>query len=309
VNDPSQGVMVIVVRPDSHDHQVIAGGGTGVLRAAVSVAAAAGNDRAWREAPDGDTSERPVRALPEVIAASAEAEGVRAVYAGCVRVDGVTESVAMWFEMWSGVAAPEQRRAVLAELAAAGERERARRAAIAAAAPAPVDTTDDASAARDFDPNDPTLDPLTGLLRAEPFDELLVDFDRDEAMLVLLDLDGFATLSSEWGDDVGDRVLREVADRLVSNCRRNDVIARIGHDRFAVLFGAIERAEVFEVAKRLLAAIATPLPSDLGPEHVTATVALAHQVGLVDLEEMLESASDAVASGKRSGVGKIVLAA
>lgn len=308
-NDPSHGVLVIVVRPDSGEHQVIAGGGTGVLRAAVSVAAAAGNDRAWREAPDGDTAEQPVRALPEVITAAAEADGVRAVHTGCVRVDGATESVAIWFETWKGVATPEQRRAALAELTAAGERERERRAAIAAASPTADDASGQDDAGREFDPTDPELDPLTGLLRAERFDELVAEFERDEAMLVLLDLDGFAAVAAEWGDEISDQILRGVADRLVSNCRRGDVIARIGHDRFAVLFGAIERAEVIEVSKRLLAAVAEPLPSDLGPDRVTATVALAHQVGLVDLDEMLASASDALASGKRSGAGRVVLAA
>lgn len=304
--DPAHGVVVVVVRPESSDHRVIAGGGTGVLRAAVSVAAAAGNDRAWRAAPDGDTEERPVRALPEVIAASAEAEGVRAVHTGCVRVDGVIESVAIWFETWTGVAAPELRRAALAELAAAGTRERARRAELAAAAPTPPP---DVATTREFDATDPELDPVTGLLRAEAFDALLGEYERDEAMLVLLDLDGFAAVAAEWGDAASDGVLLEIADRLVSNCRRDDVIARIGHDRFAVLFGAVDRAQVFEVAKRLLAAIAEPLPAELGPAQVTATVALAHQMGLVDLEEMLESASEAVASGKRAGAGRIVLAA
>ena len=309
VSDPSQGVLVIVVRPGADDHQVIAGGGTGVLRAAVSVAAAAGNDRAWRDAPAGDTSEQPVRSLPEVIAAAAEADGVRAVHTGCVRIDGATESAAIWFETWNGVASSEQRRAALAELAAAAERERARRAAIAAATPPTEDAVDDRTAVREFDPNDPSLDPLTGLLRGEPFGELIAGFDRDEAMLVLLDLDHFATITSDWGEQIGDRILREMADRLVSTCRRDDVIARVGHDRFAVLFGAIERAEVIEIAKRLLSAIAEPLPTELGPDHVTATVALAHQVGLVDVEEMLESASGALASGKRSGAGRVVLAA
>ena len=48
VDDETLGVVVVVVRPDTEAMQVISGGGTGVLRAAVSVAAAAGNDRLWR---------------------------------------------------------------------------------------------------------------------------------------------------------------------------------------------------------------------------------------------------------------------
>lgn len=310
IDDPSLGVLVIVVRPDTQDHRIIAGGSTGVLRAAVSVAAAAGNDRAWRDAPSDDTIEQPVRSLPEVIAAAAEADGVRAVHTGCVRVDGTTETVAIWFEKWSGVATPEQRRTALAELAAAGARERERRATLAAATePATSPVATEAFETRQFDPSDPTLDAVTGVLHGDQFDELLDDFERDEAMLVLIDLDDFAPVAAEWGDDVSNRVLFEVADRLVANCRRDDVIARVGPDRFAILFGAIERSEVIQVAKRMLSAVAEPLPTGLGPDHVTATVALSHQVGLVDLEEMMASASDAIASGKRSGAGRIVLAA
>lgn len=308
VGDPSQGVLVIVVHPSASDHQVVAGGGTGVLRAAVSVAAAAGNDRAWRHAPDRDTHEQPVRALPEVISAAAEADGVRAVHAGCVRVGDTIESVAIWFETWEGVASHADRLAVLAELAAAGERERERRAAIAATTPAVVV---EEAGPRQFDPDDPELDPLTGLVRAERFEQMLADYERDEAMLVLLDLDGFAAVGAEWGASAGDRVLREIADRLVANCRRDDVIARLAHDRFAVLFGDVDRSEVVQIAKRLLAVVAEPLPRDAGdgPDRVTATVALSHQVGLVDLDEMLESASDALESGKRAGAGRLVLAA
>lgn len=311
VSDPSQGVLVIVVRPEHDDHRVIAGGGTGILRAAVSVAVAAKNDRAWRDAPHLDTDERPVRALPEVIAAAADADGVHAVHAGCVRIGDTVESVAIWFETHLGVASPDARRATLAELAAAGERERQRLAEAAAArAAAGGDApTEPASAARHFDADDPELDALTGLLRAERFDELIADYERDEAMLVLIDLDGFATVAAEFGETAADRILREIADRLVANCRRDDAIARVGHDRFAVLLGQIDRSEVVQIAKRLLAVIAEPLPADLGPDHVTGTVALAHQVGLVDLDEMFDAARDALVSGKRSGTGRLVLAA
>lgn len=305
--DPARGALVIVTRPDGGDHQVVAGAGVGVLRAAVSVAAAAGNDRAWRDAPHGDTHELPVRSLPEVIAAAADAAGVRSAHIGCVRSGDAVESVAIWFETWEGVAARTTRRDVLAALAAAGERERARRAELTFAA---VDEHDDVpgDARRTFDPTDPQIDPLTGLLRADPFAARLAQYDRDEATLLLLDLDAFATVAAEWGDETSNRIISAVADRLVANCRRDDIIARLGHDRFAVLFGRVDRTEVIQIAKRLLSAVAEPLTDD-GPLRITATIALAHQSGLIDLDEMLDSAADAIASGKRAGAGRLVLAA
>lgn len=308
--DPAHGVLVIVARPGSDDHRVISGGGSGVLRAAVSVAVGAGNDRLWRDAPEHDTDERSVRSMPEVVSAAADADGVRAVHVGAVRVDGAVESLAIWFETWHGVASQDERSEILVRLAAAGAAERERRAEIAAAAPKVVEiVVEEGPEARTFDANDPDLDAVTGLLTAEKFDEVAFDYERDEALLVLIDLDGFAAVQDEYGAAVSDGVVREIADRLVGNIRGGDIIARLDHDRFAILFGAVDRREAVHISRRLLGVVAEPLPAELGPEAVTGTVALAHQVGLVDIEEMLESAVDALASSKRAGAGRLVLAA
>jgi diguanylate cyclase (GGDEF)-like protein len=311
ITDPSNGVLVVIVRPESDDHHVIAGGGSGVLRAAVSVAAAAGNDRLWRNAPDGDTEEQPVRALPEVIASAADADGIIASHTGRVVVDGSLEAVAIWFETWNGVAGERDRLSVLAALRSAAEAQRAHESEVAALTPvADTTTNEDAPATeRTFDPSDPDLDAITGVRTNDWFEEQLFDVEREEALLVLVDIDGFAQLSEEVGAEASDHVLRVLADRLVANCRKGDVIARVGHDRFAILFAEVDRAQAMQVAKRILADVSDPLPTEIGLEHVTATVALSHQVGLVDLEDMLESAVEALGSGKRSGTGRLVLAA
>ncbi|MEQ8438174.1 MAG: GGDEF domain-containing protein [Ilumatobacter fluminis] len=305
------GVLVIVVRPDDDDVKVVSGGGTGVLRAAVSVAVAAGNDRVWRDAPHADTVECPVSVLPEVITASADAAGVHLAHTGCVRRDGRLDAVAIFFESWRGVADSAERRRVLAELehAALIAAEQRQLATERAAAAAPVVETDPRSDERTWDPSDPRIDAVTGVLASEVFMEGFDEFEGEEATMIMLDIDDFHAVADEHGDDVSDAVLRETADRLVGELSPTDVIARIGHDRFVVLLGDVARADVMIVAKRLLAAVAAPLSVGSGPTSVTATAAMAYQDGLVDLEELYESAESAVVSGKRSGGGKLVLAA
>lgn len=306
--DPGYGALVVLVRPGTDHEQVISGGGSGVLRAAVSVAAAAGNDRAWRDAPDATTNVRPVRELPEVIAAAAEGDDVRAVHTGRVEIDGRTDVVAMWFETSQGVADQDERQRVLDELRVAAGAERERRIA-AGETEAVTDADADGPAERSFDPNDPDLDPITGLYTEAWFDDHLLAFDGEEAMLVVIDIDRFVDVATGFGAEAAYRVLRITSDRLVANCRKRDVLARIGTDRFAILFDDMDRTHVMEVAKRLLADIAEPLPSDVGPSSITATVAFAHQVGLVDPEELLESAVEAIGSGKRAGANRVVVAA
>lgn len=312
--DHDHDTFVVIVRPDA-DHEVVSGGGNGVLRAAVAVAAGAGNDRAWRHAPEGATVETTPRSLPEVIAASATGAGVRRIHAGRVAVDGATLAVAMWFEATDQGTTAEARLAVLQSLQLAADQSArvaaeaaAIRAAEEAARPTPVDAATD-DGVRVFDATDPRLDPVTGVLRAEAFDAFVEDFDSEEANLVMLDLDGFADLRTTWGDEIVDRVLRVIADRLVASSRRNDVVARLHADRFVVLFDDVTRSDVLGIAKRLVTALHEPLGLDDGPADITATIAVAHQEGLVDLEEMLDSASAAIDSGKRAGSGRLVLAA
>lgn len=311
VDRDDYGVLVVVVRPDADDVKVVSGGGTGVLRAAVSVAVAAGNDRVWRDAPHADTVECPVSVLPEVITASADAAGVHVAHTGCVRRDGELDAVAIWFESWRGVADIAERRRVLGELehAALIAADQRRVAAERAAASAPAVDAEPVSTERTWDAADARLDAVTGVLASAAFVDGFDEFEGSEATMIMLDLDDFHAVADEHGDEASDAVLRQIADRLVDELGPTDVIARVGHDRFVVLLGDVARSDVMVVAKRLLAAVAAPLPGDDGPESVTATAALAYQDGLVDLDELYDAAESAVTSGKRSGGGRLVLAA
>jgi diguanylate cyclase (GGDEF)-like protein len=304
VDDASLGVLVVVLRPGADDVQVISGGGTGVLRAAVSVAVAAGNDRLWRNAPHGDTIECSVRALPEVIAAAAEAGGVRSVHTGCIRRGDELDVVAVWFETWNGVAGHDDRRRTLDDLEHAALIAAEHRAMQVVPVAEPVEV-----GPRTWDADDPRIDAATGTLTAAAFVDALDEFDGDEATMLVIDIDGFGELTSVWGDATADVVLRTVVDRLLGSLRHDDIVARVEHDRFAVLLGQADRSSVMQIGKQILHEIAEPLPFELGPNGVTATVALAHQSGLVDLEDLFDSALAAVASGKRSGIGRLVLAA
>lgn len=310
-HEPALGELVVVARTADGGHRAIGGGGVGPLRAAISVAVAADNYRLWAGVEGLETVERPTRSLPEIVRTAAEASNIATAHIGCVLddADPSLAALAIWFEIDGSVAGPDERRSTIEMLSAAAERQRSffadREAERAANAPVPET---ESSGRREFDADDPTIDSITGLATRTDFEGAMDDYESDEATLIVVDLDGFAAVASEYGQTIADAILREVADRMVSSCRRGDLIARIGPDTFAILFADAPRSVGLHVAKRLLDTIALPLPIAGGPEIVTATVALAHQFGLVDMEELLESADDAVASGKRSGTGRLVIA-
>ncbi|MSP43231.1 MAG: GGDEF domain-containing protein [Alphaproteobacteria bacterium] len=86
-----------------------------------------------------------------------------------------------------------------------------------------------------------STDELTGLLNRRGFMEgmnrALQSARRydEEGVISFIDLDGFKAINDTYGHPAGDMVLRRVAELLLRNVRKTDLVARIGGDEFAVL--------------------------------------------------------------------------
>jgi diguanylate cyclase (GGDEF)-like protein/PAS domain S-box-containing protein len=61
--------------------------------------------------------------------------------------------------------------------------------------------------------------------------------------LMILDMDNFKSLNDTQGHDIGDRLLIEVAHRLLGTLRVDDTVARLGGDEYVVLVEALEQNE------------------------------------------------------------------
>ena len=102
-------------------------------------------------------------------------------------------------------------------------------------------------------------DQLTGLANRRRFDETmsrLTAHGQQTATpftLTLVDVDHFKLINDRFGHLVGDRLLQIVADRLRSQVRSCDLVARIGGDEFALLIPGASptAARVSEIATRV----------------------------------------------------------
>lgn len=59
--------------------------------------------------------------------------------------------------------------------------------------------------------------------------------DNEKLGLLVIDVDGFKGVNDKYGHKVGDKLLQQISERIVSETRASDVVARIGGDEFAAL--------------------------------------------------------------------------
>ncbi|HCP79067.1 putative bifunctional diguanylate cyclase/phosphodiesterase [Marinobacter sp. UBA2498] len=88
-------------------------------------------------------------------------------------------------------------------------------------------------------------DHLTGLPNRKLMEERLKTGQARAARVdtrlafIFLDLDAFKEVNDSLGHDMGDKVLRQVAHRLVRSVRESDTVARFGGDEFVIVMGGV----------------------------------------------------------------------
>lgn len=126
-------------------------------------------------------------------------------------------------------------------------------------------------------------DSLTGLpnrkLLRDRLEQALAAASRaagTSVALLFVDLDGFKEINDRHGHEVGDRMLRKIADRLSDLVRESDTVARYGGDEFVVLLRDLEAPEEAElVARRICEGAGGVEPIEASPTGLTVSVGVA----------------------------------
>ncbi|WP_162277358.1 sensor domain-containing diguanylate cyclase [Rhodoferax koreense] len=153
-------------------------------------------------------------------------------------------------------------------------------------------------------------DPLTGLANraylAQDLGYALRDAERNSRGLAVcyLDLDGFKAINDLHGHEAGDRVLIEMARRMVACVRANDLVARIGGDEFVIVLSDLDGIEQLHIAlRRLLEALGLPLGLGDGTQAcVGASIGVSiHPEHGSEAESLIRLADQAMYVAKRGG--------
>jgi diguanylate cyclase (GGDEF)-like protein len=122
--------------------------------------------------------------------------------------------------------------------------------------------------------------------------------------LVMADLDNFKGINDTYGHDVGDVVLRGVADAFRSGARAADIVGRVGGDEFAVLLPETDSVGAEEIARRLQHHVRL---SNL-PVTVTVSYGTASWSGRDDdLEDVIRRADRALYAAKHAGRDRLAV--
>jgi diguanylate cyclase (GGDEF)-like protein len=127
----------------------------------------------------------------------------------------------------------------------------------------------------------------------------------------MMDVDHFKKVNDEFGHKTGDLVLQMLAQMSLSILRRDDLIARIGGEEFAILLPFTEKDEAIRIAEQLRESIESSMVLSLDHQEVFFTVSLGvacRQDGDCTVDDILNKADKALYQAKAAGRNCVFLA-
>lgn len=162
------------------------------------------------------------------------------------------------------------------------------------------------------------VDPLTRTWNRNGIEEVytreLALAEREQSSLgaILIDIDHFKSINDTYGHDIGDVVLKRVADRIRLSVRPYDAIGRMGGEEFLVVLPKSYGPTVRTVAERIRSTVemaAIELPED-GRLPVTISLGTAFFRGGTGfapaLKRLFKAADLALYQAKKEGRNRVV---
>jgi len=130
---------------------------------------------------------------------------------------------------------------------------------------------------------------------------------KNSAALIMADLDGFKAINDNHGHDIGDRLLREVAERMTASLRQSDSVGRLGGDEFAVVLPFTDVAGARRAAEKLLETMRQPFRIDGRAITVAGSFGIAaYPDHATDIAALCKCADAAMYTAKRRRSGHFV---
>lgn len=133
--------------------------------------------------------------------------------------------------------------------------------------------------------------------------------ENSHLALMFLDLDMFKHINDNLGHDMGDLLLKEVANRILECLRESDTAARIGGDEFVVLLPSVESVQTaMAVAEKIRQALSLPFEILGNSLNISSSIGVAvYPEHGRDEKTLLKNADTAMYLAKHNGRNTVVL--
>lgn len=156
------------------------------------------------------------------------------------------------------------------------------------------------------------LDHLTGLANRRQMALWLSQLKEQDSHcltvgVLFVDLDGFKGVNDQYGHEVGDSLLIEVAGRIEQACTLDEKIIRLGGDEFVILVLNAKATRLKQLAEELIQRLNIPFALTEPSIHIGASIGYTCYPQMTkDLDALLHDADAAMYAAKNLGKNQVV---
>ena len=121
-----------------------------------------------------------------------------------------------------------------------------------------------------------------------------------QGVFCVMDVDNFKSVNDRYGHDIGDKVLKAIADVLKRNKRCNDIVMRLGGDEFAAYFVGIDSEDKVKVIFDRIFEDIMKIQFEPLEDSITISVGAYIKNGDIDFDQIYKEADNCVYMSKKS---------
>lgn len=154
------------------------------------------------------------------------------------------------------------------------------------------------------------IDPLTGLVNRRSLEERYSQAEllQEEYAVIIGDVDNFKKVNDTYGHDIGDEVLKAIAEVFKTTVREEDMVCRWGGEEILVFLPRCSREDGRNIANRILEKVRETEVKVEGtlPIRVTMTLGVSISTEAEDFAGVTKMADERLYYGKHSGKNCVV---
>jgi diguanylate cyclase (GGDEF)-like protein len=133
---------------------------------------------------------------------------------------------------------------------------------------------------------------------------------RRPLSLIIVDVDNFQEYNETYGYEMGDRVLKQIAQILNENLRKVDIITRYAGEQFAVILPDTNKKQAVMAAEKIRDKVASAVfvekrTSSLAMARLTVSIGVGEYNLNNNKEEFIKQVTQAVQEAKQKGKNRV----